>query len=211
MHFLYFAEQKLARFYDYLVERTEETTTKKVLREGSGQVDVKGKGTFGSILAYFGLASLEVEANVSASGKLSFSEEVVSKFTPPRKLKALLLKLTSEGRISNINDKEVNLLGVGAPVAFATWMQVDTVKRPVSMIEETGAVIFSGDEDNCKVEIQASLEFMESRNAWRRLQSKRFIAGFGTLIGVNAKEHLVEIDPIVLRYAEEYLSDLPLT
>ena len=86
MHFVYFAEQKLERFYDDLVERTEDTTTKQVLKEGSGLVDVKGKGTLGSILAYFGLASLEVEANISASGKVSFSKEVVSQFTPPQKL-----------------------------------------------------------------------------------------------------------------------------
>ena len=91
----------------FLVERTEETTTKQFLREGSGKADVKGKGTLGSILAYFGLASLEVKANVSASGKVSFSKEVVSEFTPPQKLKALLLKLTSERRISNINEKEL--------------------------------------------------------------------------------------------------------
>lgn len=41
MHFVYFAEQKLERFYDFLVERTEEKTTNEVLKEGSGQTDVK--------------------------------------------------------------------------------------------------------------------------------------------------------------------------
>jgi len=202
MHFVYFAEQKLERFYDFLVERTEEKTTKAVLKEGSGQADFKGKGTLGSILAHLGLASLEIEANVSASGKLSFSKEVVSKFTPSQKLKALLLKLNNEGRIADINDKTVNLLKVGSPVVFATWIKVDTTKRSESKIEKTGAAILAGHAENFKIEIQASLKFMESENAWRRLESKRFITGFGTLIGIESEEHLVEIDPIVVAYAE---------
>jgi len=87
------------------------------------------------------------------------------------------------------------------PVVFATWIQVDTKKRPESKIEKTGAVILAGHTDNYKIEIQASLEFMEGKNAWRRLQSRRFVAGFGTLIGVNAEERLVEIDPIVFQWA----------
>ena len=202
MHFVYFAEQKLERFYDFLVERTEEKTTKVVLKEGSGQANVKGKGTLGSILAHLGLAGLEIEANVSASGKLSFSKEVVSEFTPSQKLKALLLKLNSEGRIADINHKAVDLLKVGSPVVFATWIKVDTTKRSQSKIEKTGATILAGHAENYKIEIQASLKFMESENAWRRLEVKRFITGFGTLIGIESEEHLVEIDPIVFAYAE---------
>lgn len=203
MHFVYFAEQKLERFYDFLVERTEEKTTKVVLKEGSAQTEVKGKGTLGSILAHLGLASLEVEANVSASGKLSFSKEIVSEFTPSQKLKALLLKLKDDGRIVDLNDKSAGLPKVGIPVVFSLWIQVDAAKRSESKIEKTGAVILIGNIDNNRVEIQASLQFMQSENAWRRLQSKRFIAGFGTLIGANAEERLVEIDPIVFQYAIE--------
>jgi hypothetical protein len=41
VHFVYFAENKLARFYDHLVERTEEKTTNIALREGEGKVGVK--------------------------------------------------------------------------------------------------------------------------------------------------------------------------
>ena len=203
MQFVYFAEQKLEWFYDSLEERTEETTKQVVLKEGSGKADVKGKGTLGSILAHLGLASLEVEANVSASGKASFSKEIVSQFTPPQKLTALLLKLRSEGRLSDINDKEADVPRVGAPVVFSTSIQVDTTKRPESEIKETGAVILAGHTDNYKIEIQASLEFMAGKNSWRRFLGRTFVAGFGTLIRVNAEKRLVEIDPIVFHYATE--------
>ena len=202
MHFVYFAEQKLEKFYDSLVERTEEKTTKVVLKEGSGHAGVKGKGTLGSILAHLGLAGLEIEANVSASGKLSFSNEVVSAFTPSQKLKALLLKLNSDARITDLNHKTIDLLKVGSPVVFATWIQVDKTKRSPAKIEKTGAAILAGYVESYKIEIQASLKFMESENAWRRIESKRFITGFGTLIGIGSEEHIVEIDPIVFGYAE---------
>ncbi len=202
MHFVYFAEQKLERFYDFLVERTEEKTIKTTVKEGEGTAGVKGKGTLGSILAHLGLASLEVEANVSASGKLSFSKEIVSGFTPPQKLKALLLKLKSVDRIVDLNTAD-SLPKVGEPAVFAAWMKTDTSKRSEAEIERTGAAFITGGTDRYVIEIQASIEFMESGNAWRRLQSKRYIAGFGTLIGTNQEGHLAEIDPIVFAYAKE--------
>lgn len=203
MHFVYFGEQKLERFYDFLVERTEEKTTKVVLKETEGQAGVKSKGTVGSILARLGLASLEIEAEVSASGKLSFSKEVVLGFTPAQKLKALLLKLESQGRIIDLNTAD-SLPKVGTTVAFAAWLQTDTSKRSESEIERTEAAVFSGRTNGYAIEIGASLEFMESKNAWRRLLPKeRYIAGVGTLIGTNSEEHFAEIDPIVFAYAIE--------
>jgi hypothetical protein len=51
---------------------------------------------------------------------------------------------------------------------------------------------------------EGSTEFMESKNAWRRFQSRKFIPGFGTLIGIDLKkECFAEIDPIVFQYAVE--------
>ena len=45
MNFVYFAEKKLERFYNFVVERTEEKTTKVVLKEGSVGAALKAKGT----------------------------------------------------------------------------------------------------------------------------------------------------------------------
>jgi hypothetical protein len=56
MHFIYFAEKKLEFFYDFLVERTEENTTKVVLKEAEGKAAIRSKGTLGSILSKLGLA-----------------------------------------------------------------------------------------------------------------------------------------------------------
>ena len=206
MHFVYFAQKKLERFYDFLVERTEEKTTRSTLKQIEAKVGVKGKGTLGSILARLGLASVEVEADVSASGEVSFSKEIVSEFTSVQKLKALLFKLDSEGSLADLNThiETDSLPKVGTRVVFAIWLQTDTGKRPEAEIVKTGAAILSGGTNGYTVEIQASLEFMESENAWRRLQPKpRFIAGFGTLIGVDLETHLAEIDPIVFAYATE--------
>ena len=208
MHFVYFSENKLERFYDFLVERTEEQTKKVILKEGSGKVGVKGKGTLGSILAHLGLASLEVEAEVSASGKIAFSKEVVSRFTPTQKLKALLFKLDSEDRLADLNAfiKTDKLPKENTPIVYTVGLQTDLSKQPEPDILKTEAVILTGHIDNFEVKIQASLEFMESKNAWRRFQLKpRYIAGFGTLIGSDMRDQFTEIDPIVFGYAMEHL------
>lgn len=205
MNFLYFAEKKLERFYDFVVERTEEKTTKVIVKEVEGQMGLKGKGTLGSILAQLGLASVEVEADVSASGRLSFSKEIVSQFTGPQKLKALLLKLDIDGRLANLNAsiRKQSLPKEGMSVVFTTWLQADIAKRNESEIERIKAAIFTGKVDSYTIEIQSSLVCMSSENAWRRLQSRpRFVAGFGTLIGIDSNSHVAEIDPIVFGYAQ---------
>lgn len=205
MNFLYFAEKKLERFYDFVVERTEEKTTKTILREGEASAGLKGKGTLGSILAHLGLASVEVEADVSASGKISFSKEVISQFTAPQKLKALLLKLDHEGHLVDLNASMhgQTLPKQGVSVVFTAWLQVDVSKRSESKIEKTKAAIFTGKVDDFTIEIQSSLVCMSSENAWRRLQARpRFVVGFGTLIGLDPNTRLVEVDPIVFGYAE---------
>lgn len=121
MHFIYFAEKKLEFFYDFLVERTEEKTTKVVLKEAEGKAGIKGKGTLGSILSKLGLASVELEADISASGKLSFSKEVISQFMSSQKLKALLLKLDNENRLPDLNAhiKDKRLPKRGTSIVFA--------------------------------------------------------------------------------------------
>jgi hypothetical protein len=175
------------------------------LKEAEGKAGIKGKGTLGSILSKLGLASVELEADISASGKLSFSKEIVSQFMPSQKLKALLLKLDNEGRLPDLNAyiQDNKLPRRGTSIIFATWLQTDTNKRPETEIERTGQAVLTGHTESYTLEIQASLRCMQSENAWRRLlSSPRFIVGFGTLIGASLKEHFVEIDPIVFAYAE---------
>jgi hypothetical protein len=148
---------------------------------------------------------VELEADISASGKLSFSKEVVSLSMPSQKLKALLLKLNNEGRLTDLNAdiKNNSLPRMGTSIVFATWLQTDISKRPEAEIERTGQAILTGQTEGYTIEIQASLRCMQSENAWRRLlSSPRFIVGFGTLIGANLEPHFAEIDPIVFAYAE---------
>ena len=203
MHFLYFATDKLEKFYNSEVERTEETATTTLSKEGSGQADVGGKAKLGSILSWLGLAGLDVQANVSASGKSSLSKATVFEFTPSQKLKALLLKLKEEGRLADFNDLSADLLKVGRPIVFTAWTQLDERKRPMSKIEKTQQAILVGRTENYTITIMASLEWMISKGTCLRFERERFIGGFGTLAAINSKERWVEIDPIVFSYAEE--------
>lgn len=203
MHFLYFAQKKIEPFYDFLVERTEESTTKVRLRETKGKVATKGKGSFGSILAALGLASVDIEAEVSASEKQSLSREVISQFTPAQKLKALLLMLHENGLLSDLND----LLAIGSVptpgsrCVFVVPLKTNTDAVPEAEIERTRAAVLTGRIDGFAVTIQASLQYMESDNAWRRLLNTPVpIVGFGTVMTSSLTTRSAEIDPIFLGY-----------
>src|SRR5215216_1801735 len=145
MQFIYFAQGKLERFYDFLVERSEEQTKQILIQELGGEVVGKGAAGVGSVLRLFGLANLTIEAEVSGVGKLSFSNETVSRFTPAQKLKALLLKLASEDRLLDLNSqpKSINL-PVGRPAVYTAWLKVDAERRPEAEVERTGSVILTG-------------------------------------------------------------------
>lgn len=204
MHFVYFAEQKLERFYDFLVERTEESTVKKTGKHVEGKAAATGKGKIGSLFAMLGLGEIKIEAEVSASGKLSFEKEVVTKFTAPQKLKALLLKLNSEGKLLALS-ADANpdiLLKEGSPVLFSVRLKTDYDRRSEADIEKKRAVVLTGKLGDFSVEVQASLQHMVSENAWRRWGHLNEMVGFGTLIRVCANEKLLEFDPIVLGYAQ---------
>ena len=204
MNFIYYAEKKLERFYDFVVERPEGTTTRVVLREGSLGVAVRAKGALGSLLRSLGLPGFEVEADMSASGKLSVSNQVVSLFTSPQKLKALLLILEHENRLADLNIKiqEQSVLKEGS-IVFSTRLKADTGKRNEHEIERTKAVIFTGNLANYTIEIQASLVSMSSENAWRRLEPPgSLVAGFGSLISIDSENLILKIDPIAFGYVE---------
>ncbi len=204
MHFVYFAEQKLERFYDFLVERTEDITTRKSVKDVEGKAGAKGKAKVGKVLSMLGLGEIEIEADVSASGRLSFQKEIVSKFTAPQKLKALLLKLNSEDKLVALSNKE-DLTVVpeeGTPVFFSVRLETDYDRRSEPDIEKKRAAVLTGKIGDFVVEVQASLEYMESENAWRRWVRPRKMVGFATLIGVDRNEMLLEFDPIVFAYAQ---------
>jgi hypothetical protein len=204
MHFVYFAELKLDRFYDFLAERTEEATTRKMVKGIEGKVGAKGKGKIGKLLAMLGLGEVEIEAEVSTSGKLSFEKEIVLKFTPAQKLKALLLKLISENKLVALSsDSDLSILPEeGMPVFFSARFKTDYDRRPEADVEKKRAAILTGKLGDFSVEIQASLQHMESENAWRRWKSPKKMVGFGTLIGADGDEMQLEFDPIVLGYAQ---------
>jgi hypothetical protein len=204
MHFVYFAEQKLERFYDFLVERTEMATTKRTVSNLEMGAGVKGKGEIGKLLAMLGLAKIAIEAEVSATGKLSFDREVVSRFTPPQKLKALLLKLSSENRLVELTvDGDLHSLPEeGAVVLFSTRLKTDYDRRSDIDVERKGAAVLTGKLGDFRAEVQASLRYMESENAWRRWEQPRRMVAFATLIGVNENDRLLEFDPIVIGYAQ---------
>jgi hypothetical protein len=205
MNFVYYAEKKLERFYDSVVERTEERTTRVVLREGSLGVGARAKGALGSLLKSLGLPSFEVEADISTSGRLSVSNQVVSQFTSAQKLKALLLILEHGNRLVDLNTiiQEQSLPKEGSSIVFSTRLKADTGKRNEYEIERTKAVIFTGILENYTIEIQASLVSMSSENAWRRLEPPgSLVAGFGSLIRIDSESLILKIDPIAFGYVE---------
>lgn len=203
MHFLYFAQKKIEPFYDFLVERTEESTTKVRLRETMGKGATKGKAAFGSILAALGLPSVDIEAEISASEKQSLSREVVSQFTPAQKLKALLLMLENNGLLSDLNDSLAigSIPAPGSRCVFVVSLKTNTDAVPEAEIERTRAAVLTGRIGDVAVTIQTSLQYMESDNAWRRLLSAPVpIVGFGTVITSSLTTKSAEIDPIFLGY-----------
>ena len=203
MHFVYFAEKKLERFFDFLVERTEEAVTSKTIKDAEGKIEGSGKATVGQLLKVLGLGGLELQADVSASGKVSFNKETVYKFTAPQKLKALLVKLDSEGKLGILQGVPVETFSSeGTAAIFATKLKTDLNVRSESEIERCKAVVLSGAISGYRLEIQASTAYMESENAWRRWVQPRGLGGFGTLIGIDHKKQLLEVDPIVLGYTE---------
>ncbi|MHC4664366.1 MAG: hypothetical protein ACYS9T_00215 [Planctomycetota bacterium] len=203
MHFVYFAEKKLERFYDYLVERTEEKITKRKVKGVEGKVRGKGKAKVGKLLAMLGLGEMEVEAEVSTAGKLSFQTDIVAKFTAAQKVKALVLKLNCEEKLVALSASAdlSNFPKEGSPIFFTARLKTDYNRRSEVDVERTQAAILAGEIGDASVEIQASIEYMESKNAWRRWQSPTKMVGFGTVIGAYADKKLLEIDPIVLGYA----------
>ncbi len=206
MHFVYFAEQKLERFYDFLVERTEETVANTTGKEVEGKAAFKGKGTIGSLLAMLGLGQIEIEAEVSTSGRLTFHNELITKFTAAQKLKALLLKLDSEGKllVLSAGANPGGFLKEGTPVLFSARLKTDYHRRPEVDVETKRAAILTGSVGAFSIEVQASLQHMESENAWRRWGYLKEMVGFGTLIGVCASKRLLEFDPIILAYAQPW-------
>jgi hypothetical protein len=204
MHFVYFAQEKLERFYDFLVERTEQSVTKKSVKGVEGKVGAKGKAKLGKLLSLLGIAELEIEAEVSATGKLSFERDVVTKFTAPQKLKALLLKLNCEDKLVALTDSSEleDLPEEGSPTFFTARLKTDFERRPKEDVEKTAAAVLTGHIGEVSVEIQASIQYMESDNAWRRWGHPKQMVGLGTLIGSYEDEKLLEFDPIVLAYAQ---------
>jgi hypothetical protein len=204
MHFIYFAKKKIERFYDFLVERTEESTKKIRLGEGEAKSAAKGKASLGSILAALSLASVEVEAEVSASGKVSLSKEVLSQFTPAQKLKALLCILDRQGRLSDLNAlvELGNIPSSSSSVVFKVPLQTDTDRRSEPEIERIRAAVLTGHIGAFALMIHVSLQYMESENQWRRLLHRPVpILGFGTLMTANRAEEPAQVDLIVLAYS----------
>ena len=203
MHYIYFAEGKVKRFYETLVDRVEVQRTEVSTKEIEGEANAKGVGEVGSLLKVLNIVSLDIEATLRAAGKKSTSQSTTTEMTTVQKLKALLLQLESEGRLSQLSDraKACELPEVGTSVIFSLWIKTDLEERSEKEIERTGAAILGGDLGGYPFRVQASLVCMESPNAWRRLESLRYIKGFGTLIG--ARTDLVEVDPIVFQYATE--------
>jgi hypothetical protein len=204
MHFVYFADKKLERFYDFLVERTEETMTNRTIKGMEGNAEAKGKGKIGKVLSLLGLADVELEARVSAAGKLSFEREVVTTFTPPQKLKALLLKLHSEDRIAILSPDALSsdIPQEGTPAFLWASLKTDYGRRSEDDIWRKRSAILTGSTGAFEVEVQASIAYMESEGAWLRWDRPRQMAGFGTLIGVDVQKLRLELDPIVLAYAQ---------
>ena len=203
MHFVYFAEQKLERFYDFLVERTEEATARTLIKDVETKAAAKGKAKIGELLSRLGLGGIEIGADVSASGKLSFENQIVSKFTAPQKLRPLP-KLDSEDKLVALSSK-ADLTAVpeeGTPVFFSARLKTDYDRRSETDIERKRAVVLTGRMGDFAIEVQASLEYMVSPNAWRRWERPRQMVGFATLIGVDHNERSLEFDPIVLAYAQ---------
>jgi len=204
MHFVYFAQEKLERFYDFLVERTEQSATKKSVTGVEGKAGAKGRTKLGKLLSLLGIAELEIEAEVSATGRFSFEHDVVTNFTATQKLKALLLKLDCEDRLvalSGSADLAV-LPDEGSPTLFTARLKTNFNRRTEEDVEKKDAAILTGHIGEVSVEIQASTQYMVSKVAWRRWKRPSKMVGFGTLIGSNEDEQLLEFDPIVLAYAQ---------
>lgn len=204
MHFIYFAEKKIERFYDFLVNRTEETVTKKTIKEVEGKAEAKGKGKIGKVLALLGLADVELEVGVTAGGKISIEREVVEAFTQAQKLKALLLKLHSEDRLAILAQDALSSDAPeeGMAVVLYGALKTDYGRRSEDDIWRTHSAILTGSTGSFIIEVQASTTYMESEGAWLRWSHPTKMVGFGTLTRVDMGELRLELDPIALAYAQ---------
>lgn len=205
MHFVYFAEDKLVLFYDYLVERTESTTTTKTITGLEGTAAVTGTTMLGKLLSVLGLADLELKAQVSGTGKVSFEKEVVSDFTTPQKLKALLLKLGSEGTLQVLGAGDSletqPTLQKGKQILLTAELKTDYERREEADVLVMKQVVLSGSLAGFTLAVQASLQYLRSPNAWYRWDDPIGMMVFGTLIKVHTADKFMEVDPIVLAYA----------
>ena len=206
MQYVYFAENKLKRFHNSLVERTEVSITKKSIKDVSIKAEAKVKTKVGALLSRLGIADGGVEAGVSTTGQLAFSKEVVSQFAPEQKLKAILLKLGVQNRLVDLDDwiQATKNATNSQYVTFSLHLQVDMGEQSEEDIERRKQVIFSGEASHKPMLIRCSLCNLESEACWRRFSQPRPVIGFGTAMGSSCTIEKFEIDPIVFAHDVDF-------